>query len=67
MTVLPFDTVAAFLYGKLRTHLWRKDNPIEEPDLQIASIAKAHGLTLATHNGRHFDRIPRLPLTDWLM
>jgi tRNA(fMet)-specific endonuclease VapC len=66
LTVLPFDTVAAFLYGQLRASLWQKGQPIGDPDLLIASIAKAHGLTLATHNRGHFERIPGLQLTDWL-
>jgi tRNA(fMet)-specific endonuclease VapC len=66
MTVLPFDTAAAFRYGEMRAELWRNGTPIGEPDLQIASIAQARALTLATHNRRHFDRIPGLRLTDWL-
>jgi tRNA(fMet)-specific endonuclease VapC len=66
LTVLPFDTAAAFLYGKLRAGLWQKGWPIGEPDLLIASVATAHGLILATHNRRHVDRIPGLQLTDWL-
>ncbi len=66
LMVLPFDTAAAYVYGRLRASLWRKGQPIGEPDLQIASIANAHGLTVATHNRRHFDRIPGLQITDWL-
>jgi tRNA(fMet)-specific endonuclease VapC len=34
-------------------------------DLQIASIALQHGLTLVTHNTREFSRIPGLKLDDW--
>lgn len=67
LTVLPFDTVASFVYGKLRAGLWQKGQPIGETDLQIASVAKANGLTVATHNRRHFDRVPGLQLTDWLV
>lgn len=66
LTVLPFDTAAAFRHGRLRHGLWRKGQPVGEPDLLIASIALVHGLTLATHNRRHFEHVPGLKLTDWL-
>lgn len=66
LTVLPFDTAAALRHGRLRHGLWRKGQPVGEPDLLIASIALVHGLTLATHNRRHFEHVPGLKLTDWL-
>jgi predicted nucleic acid-binding protein len=39
---------------------------IGEMDLQIASIAQANELPVATHNARHFRRIPGLQVVDWL-
>lgn len=34
-------------------------------DLQIASIALQHGLTLVSHNTSEFQRIAGLLLADW--
>jgi tRNA(fMet)-specific endonuclease VapC len=32
----------------------------------IATTAIVHGLTLVTHNTRHFVRVPGLALEDWI-
>jgi predicted nucleic acid-binding protein len=37
-----------------------------EADLRIASIALAGTLTLVTGNVRHFERVPDLPIENWL-
>jgi len=66
VTVLPFDAETARRCGELKDRLRRAGTPIAEPDLQIASIALYHALPLATHNQRHFARIPGLDLIDWL-
>ena len=66
VTVLPFDTPAAKRCGQLKDSLRRKGLLIAEPDLQIASIAIEHTLPLATHNRRHFERVPGLTLIDWM-
>lgn len=31
----------------------------------IAAVALANNLTMATHNTRHFSRIPGLSIEDW--
>ncbi len=64
--VLPFDTEAAQHCGALKDALRREGRLISEPDLQIASIALNHTLPLATHNQRHFGRVPELRLADWM-
>jgi len=66
VTVLPLDIPAAKRCGQLKNSLRRKGLLIAEPDLQIASIALAHALPLATHNRRHFERVPGLTLVDWM-
>lgn len=66
LAVLPFDTEAAQQCGELKDNLRRAGTPLSEPDLQIASIALVHLLPLATHNQRHFARIPGLKLVDWM-
>jgi tRNA(fMet)-specific endonuclease VapC len=66
VSILPFDTDAAFIYGRLRRDLEQQGTPIDEADLRIASIALSHGLTLVTGNVRHFARIPGLNIENWL-
>jgi hypothetical protein len=43
----------------------RQGKPIGPYDLQIAAIARAHGLIVVTHNTREFARVPGLMLEDW--
>ena len=62
---LPFDDVAAMIFGKIRADLARKGTPIGPYDLQIAAIALANNLTLVTHNTDEFSRVATLQLTDW--
>jgi tRNA(fMet)-specific endonuclease VapC len=67
VTVLPFDTEAARCCGQLKDGLRRAGTPLPELDLQIASIALCRVWPLATHNQRHFIRVPGLKLVDWLV
>jgi len=64
--VLPFDTQAARTYGRLRASLERAGQPLDEPDMRIASIAISRGLTLISGNESHFGRVPGLSLENWL-
>lgn len=54
--------IAADLYVELR----RRGEPLEDADILIAATALAHGLTLVTDNERHFRRIPKLKVENWL-
>ncbi|WP_287127922.1 type II toxin-antitoxin system VapC family toxin [Candidatus Cyanaurora vandensis] len=60
-----FDDVAAMEYGLIRADLQRQGTPIGPNDLFIAAIARAHDLTLITHNTREFCRVVGLKLEDW--
>ncbi len=53
-------------FGRLRAILRQQACLIPDFDLTIAVTALAHGLTLVTHNTRHFSRIPDLVLDDWI-
>lgn len=64
--VLPFDASAAEAYGPLRARLESEGRRLDEPDLQIASIALSRRLTLVTGNVRHFKRVPDLSVENWL-
>ncbi|MFZ1640636.1 MAG: type II toxin-antitoxin system VapC family toxin [Candidatus Contendobacter sp.] len=62
---LPFDDAAAEHFGDIRAALARQGKPISPYDLQIAAIARAHGLIVVTHNTREFARVSGLMLEDW--
>jgi tRNA(fMet)-specific endonuclease VapC len=62
---LPFDDSAAEVYGEIRSSLEKKGQIIGPNDLIIASIAKANGLILITHNGKEFNRVEGLSVEDW--
>lgn len=52
-------------YAETRNTLRQNGTPIDHMDLFIASVAIHNGLTLITHNTKHFTRIPNLKLSDW--
>jgi len=52
-------------YAKLRTQLESDGIRLDNFDLLIAASAITEGLTLVTHNTKHFERIPRLLVKDW--
>lgn len=62
---LPFDDDAAEVQARVRLHLGSLGTPIGPYDLQIASIALVHGLTVVTHNVGEFGRVPGLAVEDW--
>ena len=52
--------------GELRAALLDRGKPMPSIDLFIAATALMHGLTLVTHNARHFQNVPDLACEDWL-
>lgn len=63
---LSWTSRAADHYGALKDANRRNGTPTGEIDTQIAAHALAEGLTLVTHNTRHFDQVPGLKLADWM-
>lgn len=64
---LPFDQEAAALYALIVANRMRQGRPISVEDGQIAAIAVASGLTLATRNTTDFAGIEGLRLINpWL-
>ena len=61
---LAFDERAAVQYGRLVAARIRIGRPISVEDAQIAAIALAGGLVLATRNVGDFAEIDRLSLVD---
>jgi len=64
--IVDFDSEAAYVCGALRVELERSGAPLPLADLQVASIAVANKLVLITGNIGHFQRIPGLPVENWL-
>ncbi len=63
--VLPFmDSVDVFAQERVR--LWNAGQKIEDFDLLIGCAAKARGLTMVTHNVKHFEHIEGLTIEDWV-
>ncbi len=63
---VPFDSLAADRYGELAAELQKRGERIEMADAMIAAHALELGVTLVTHNVRHFDRIEELEIEDWV-
>ena len=59
--VAPFDRAATGAYGKVRTVLEKKGQPIGSMDLLIAAHALSLRVRLITHNVKEFGRVPRSP------
>ena len=64
--IIPFDSMAAQVYGMVKADLQRQGTPIGPLDTLIASHAKALDLTLVTNNTREFMRVEGLKLEDWV-
>jgi tRNA(fMet)-specific endonuclease VapC len=62
---LPFDDLAADVYGSIRAALTRNGQLIGPNDLLIASIAAANQVALVTNNVYEFCRVPNLKVENW--
>lgn len=61
---LPFDADAAVAYAEIVAARTRIGSPISVEDAQIAAIARAGGLSLATRNIKDFSEIEGLRVID---
>jgi len=52
-------------YGKIKSALESKGEPVDDADLLIASLALINGSTLVTNNIDHFKKIPGLNIENW--
>lgn len=63
--ILPFDSEAAELAGKIRHDLQKQGTPIGAYDLLIAAAALDHGYTLVTSNVKEFSHVSALKIDNW--
>lgn len=66
VTVLPYDTGTAKIFGRIRAHLEETGMILPDADIQIAATAITHNLELITGNIQHFSRISELKLNTIL-
>ena len=66
LVITPFDTEAAFVYGRIRAELERQGKPIGGMDMLIAAQAIAQDCTLVTHNLKEFTGVPGLRCESWV-
>jgi tRNA(fMet)-specific endonuclease VapC len=66
VAVVPFDGEAADRFGTVAAALVSKGTPIGALDTMIAAHALQLGLTLVTHNTKHFRRVRGLKVADWV-
>lgn len=64
--VLPWDAAAAEEYGNIRAFLKKEGQIIGAMDLMIAAHARSQKMILVSNNDRHFRRVPRLKLENWV-
>jgi tRNA(fMet)-specific endonuclease VapC len=65
INVIEFGEREAKASALIRADLEKKGTPIGPIDILIAGSAKAHNLTLVTHNTKEFMRVEGLDLKDW--
>ena len=63
--ILPFDAAAARIWGRLMAEGRRAGRPPAVRDAEIAAVALAHGLTVATRNVRDFDALGVAWMNPW--
>ena len=63
--ILPLDDAAVDCFGRLKTELRRRGEPVGDLDLFLAGIAVSRGLTVVTNNTQHFERVPAIALENW--
>lgn len=62
---IPFaTTIDTFAQERLR--LMKNGNRIDDFDLLIGCAAKSMGLTMVTHNVKHFEHIEGIHIEDWI-
>lgn len=65
VNIIEFGEKEARVSALIRADLEKKGTVIGAMDILIAGCAKAHNLTLITHNTKEFMRVEGLSLSDW--
>ena len=65
LEILPYDEIAASIYGDIRLQLEKSGEPIGPFDLLIAAQALSRELVLITNNEKEFKRVKNLKFENW--
>ncbi len=65
LPVLPIDLATARSHAQLWADLAQRGKMIGVHDSWLAATCLAHGLRMATHNVREFQRVPGLDVEKW--
>ena len=60
------DLPSALGFGRWKATLERAGRRVADADLMIPAIALAHGASVVTGNGKHYERIESLRIEDWI-
>ena len=63
--VLPFDSHAARAYAEIAAARRAAARPVPQADCQIAAIARARDIAVATRNVRHFEKMGIEVIDPW--
>jgi tRNA(fMet)-specific endonuclease VapC len=63
--IWPFDKIAAQEYGRIFADLRRKGRPIQQIDIQIASIALTLGNCTVVTKDLDYNAVPGLKIVNW--
>lgn len=64
--ILPYDEIAAGIYGDVRLKLEKCGAPIGPLDLLIAVHALSRNLVFITNNEKEFKRVKNLKVENWV-
>ena len=63
--IVPFDILAAYSYGKIRSSLEKRGQIIGPNDLIIAATVLYQNGILVKNNTKEFERVENLAIEDW--
>ena len=66
LEILPYDEIAADIYGDIRSQLEKRGKTIGPLDLLIAAHALSRNLVLVTNNTDEFKRVKKLKVENWV-
>ncbi len=66
LDIITWDEDAAEHYGKIRAFLRAEGNIIGSMDMMIAAHARSQNMILITNNDKHFKRVPKLRVENWV-
>ena len=66
LEILPYDEIAATIYGDIRLQIEKVGKPIGPLDLLIAAHALSRNLVLITNNEKEFKRVNKLKVENWI-